>query len=61
MLRPREFEKIVAMMQAFGILQTTPTVAIQNNNSNEAKVENKPRHIIEVINGAFATEKPENE
>ena len=60
-LRPKEFEKIVAMVQAFGILQTTPTVAIQNNNSNEAKVENKPQHITEVVNGAFAIETPENE
>ncbi len=58
-LRPKEFEKIVAMMQAFGILQTTPTVAIQNNNSNEAKVENKPQHITAVVNGAFAIEEPE--
>lgn len=40
-LRPKEFEKVIAMMQAFGILQTTPTVAIQNNNNAEAKVENK--------------------
>ena len=60
-LRPKEFEKIVAMMQAFGILQTTPTVAIQNNNNAEAKVESKPQHITEVVNGAFAIETPENE
>jgi DNA-directed RNA polymerase subunit H (RpoH/RPB5) len=33
-LRPKEFEKIVAMMQAFGILQTTPTVGVQVNNTN---------------------------
>ena len=33
-LRPKEFEKIVGMMQAFGILQTTPTVTMQVNNTN---------------------------
>lgn len=54
-LRPKEFEKIVSMMQAFGILQTTPTVAIQNNNSAEAKVEVKKELISSVINGAFAS------
>lgn len=47
-LRPKEFEKIVAMMQAFGILQTTPTVAIQNNNNAEAKVENKTTEIPQI-------------
>jgi hypothetical protein len=39
-LRPKEFEKIVGMMQAFGILQTTPTVAMQVNNSTEVKTIN---------------------
>lgn len=37
-LRPKEFEKIVNLMQAFGILQTTPTVAIQNNNTTTQEV-----------------------
>lgn len=54
-LRPKEFEKMVSMMQAFGILQTTPTVAIQNNNTAEAKVEVKKEPISSVINGAFAS------
>ena len=57
----RAGELLTKQLYGLGVLQTTPTVAIQNNNNNEAKVENKPRHIIEVINGAFATEKPENE
>jgi hypothetical protein len=33
-LRPKEFDKIITMMQAFGILQPTPTVAMQVNNTN---------------------------
>lgn len=37
------------------ITQTTPTVAIQNNNSAEAKVEVKKEPISSVINGAFAS------
>lgn len=36
----RDFD-VIKLMQGLGILQTTPTVAIQNNNSAEAKVENK--------------------
>ena len=39
-LRPKEYEKMISMMQAFGILQTAPTVAIHNNNSAEASVDN---------------------
>ena len=37
------------------ITQTTSTVAIQNNNSAEAKVEVKKEPISSVINGAFAS------
>jgi hypothetical protein len=33
-LRPKEFAEITKMMQAFGILPQTPTIAIQNNNTN---------------------------
>ena len=64
----KEVKSLVDAVTNFSILlgatepkQTTPTVAIQNNNSNEAKVENKPQHITEVVNGAFAIEKTENE
>lgn len=55
-LRPKEFEKIVSMMQAFGILQTTPTVAIQNNNSAEAKLENKTKEIPQIQFVAYEKE-----
>jgi hypothetical protein len=64
----KEVKSLVDAVTNFSILvgatepkQTTPTVAIQNNNSAEAKVENKPQHITEVVNGAFAIETPENE
>jgi hypothetical protein len=33
-LRPKEFAEITKMMQAFGILPHAPTVAIQNNQTN---------------------------
>jgi len=39
-LRPKEFAEITKMMQAFGILPQTPTVAIQNNNA-QANVESQ--------------------
>ncbi len=63
----KEVKSLVEAVNGFSILvgvtdpKTTPTVAIQNNNSAEAKVENKPQHITEVVNGAFAIETPENE
>jgi len=55
-LRPKEFEKIVNMMQAFGILQTQPSIAIQNNNHNpqETKIEKEPNKIaIELLSTAM--------
>lgn len=38
----------IKIMQGMGELQTTPTVAIQNNNNAEAKVENKTTEIPQI-------------
>ena len=56
-LRPKDFEKIITMMQAFGILQTTPTVAMQVNNTNnqtqETKIVKEP--LSNMFNGILST------
>ena len=44
----RAGELLTKQLYGLGILQTTPTVAIQNNNNAEAKVENKTKEIPQI-------------
>ena len=44
------------LLKGLGVLQPTPTVAIQNNNTNNQGGEVKPQHITAVVNQAFAIE-----